>query len=152
MVELKIISNGFEDNKEMPAKYGYSHENINPQLFFEEIPEETKSLVLIMDDPDAPMARPFVHWVVFNIPSNTREIPEGQVPEKAVQGQNDFGDKGYRGPKPPSGTHRYQFKVYALDTTLDLQEGATKQEVLDAIEGHVLGQGQITGLFPSGKA
>jgi hypothetical protein len=149
---LEFISKGtmkitsvFE-NTEMPDKYTCNGENINPPLDIAEVPEGTKSLVLIVDDPDAP-AGTWVHWVVWNIKPDTVRVEEGSVPENAVQGTNDFKKTEYVGPCPPSGTHRYFFKIYALDTELQLEQEATKSEVEAAMQGHILSQEKLVGLY-----
>lgn len=144
---MKIKSSAFEENGIIPKKYTCDGEDVNPPLSFEDIPEETKSLALIVDDPDAP-AKVWTHWVVFNIPPTTTEIGENSVPEGAIQGKNDFGKVEYGGPCPPPGpAHRYRFKIYGLDIELDLEEGASKQAVEQAMEGHILAQGILVGKY-----
>ncbi|MFP4645277.1 MAG: YbhB/YbcL family Raf kinase inhibitor-like protein [Candidatus Woesearchaeota archaeon] len=146
MASLTILSPAFGDNEDIPAKYSCQGEDVNPELHIEDVPDGAQSLVLIMDDPDAPGGT-FDHWIVFDIPSETSVIAEDSVPEEATQGRNDFGNNEYGGPCPPSGTHRYQFKLYAIDTTLELPEGSTKEDVLAAIEDHVIEEDILTGLF-----
>lgn len=143
---MKLKSSAFENNTMIPQKYTCDGENISPPLQIEGVPEGTQSLVLIVDDPDAPMGD-WVHWLVWNIKADTKEIAEGQVPEGSFQGTNDFGRLDYGGPCPPSGTHRYFFKLYALDTTVNLAEGARKKDLESAIEGHVLEQTSLVGLY-----
>ncbi len=145
MSDLKLTSPAFENNKEIPSKYTSDGEDINPPLEIQEIPEGTKSLVLIVDDPDAPIGT-WVHWVLFNIPIISK-IEENSIPNGAVQGLNDFRKQDYGGPAPPSGTHRYFFKLYALDTTLDLNEEFKKEDVERAIQEHILAQTQLIGLY-----
>ena len=140
---MRLTSPEFEQNSMIPAKFTCDGEDINPALNIEEIPQETKSLALIVDDPDAPMGT-WVHWVVFNIPV-TSQIQEHSVPGR--QGLNDFRKKDYGGPCPPSGTHRYFFKLYALDIELDLEEGVRKRDVEEAMEGHILAQAELIGLY-----
>ena len=140
---MRLTSPEFEQNSMIPAKFTCDGEDINPALNIEEIPQETKSLALIVDDPDAPMGT-WVHWVVFNIPV-TSQIQEHSVPGR--QGLNDFRKKDYGGPCPPSGTHRYFFKLYALDIELDLEESARKGDVEEAMEGHILAQTELIGLY-----
>ncbi len=128
----------------IPDRYSKYGRDVSPRVKFGDVPEGTESIALIMDDPDAP-GQTWVHWVVWNIPVNS-SLPEGlpedpELENGARQGENDFGDIGYGGPKPPSGTHTYRFKVYALETVLDLQAGASKRELESAMEGHLLAQG-----------
>jgi Raf kinase inhibitor-like YbhB/YbcL family protein len=137
------LSSVFENNQEIPAKYTCQGDDINPPLTIDGIPETTKTLVLIMDDPDAP-AGTWDHWLVWNI-APTAEIKENSVP--GIQGRNSWGRNDYGGPCPPSVTHRYVFKLYALDIELDLPEGADKKELEAAISGHVLAQTQLIGLY-----
>jgi Raf kinase inhibitor-like YbhB/YbcL family protein len=140
---MKLTSPEFENNGHIPSKFTCQGEDISPALIVEGIPQDTKSLALIVDDPDAP-AGTWVHWVVFNI-SLTDRIDEKSIPGK--QGINDFGRQDYGGPCPPSGTHRYFFKIYALDTELDLKEGIDKKSLENAMEGHVLGKAELIGLY-----
>lgn len=143
MKELTIRSPAFGPNKKIPVKYTCQGEDINPPLTIEGIPEGTKSLVLIVDDPDAPMGT-WVHWVVWNIdPVNT--IEEDSVPGE--QGINDFDKHEYGGPCPPSGEHRYFFTVYALDTMLDLETDTKKLEVEQVMEENILAKGELIGLY-----
>lgn len=143
---MQITSTVFENNKRIPSKYTCDGENINPPLTFSQVPKEAQSLVLIVDDPDAP-SKTWAHWVLYNIPSSTLQVLENQTPEGAVEGTTDFGEKRYGGPCPPSGTHRYFFKLYALDTTLDLEGGATKEQVEERMKDHVIDQVQLIGLY-----
>jgi hypothetical protein len=129
----------------MPARFTCDGENINPSLEISGVPNEANSLALIMDDPDAPGGT-WVHWVKWNIPPKTRMIGEGQEPA-GVSGKGSGGKLSYAGPCPPSGTHRYFFKIYALDTELNLAEGATKENVLNALAGHIVGEGELVGLY-----
>ncbi len=133
----------------IPEKYGYTRQNINPPLNIENIPEDTESLVLIMDDPDAvePAGKVWDHWVVWNINPNKTQIPEDWNPETAIEGKNDYGDIGYGGPNPPDKTHIYKFKLYAIDTTLDLSSGATKREIEEKIENHILAKKELKGTY-----
>ncbi len=143
MKELTIKSPVFESNKLIPFKYTCDGEDVNPPLIIEGIPEGTKSLVLIVDDPDAPMGT-WDHWVVWNIPP-TDKIEESTVP--GVEGINDFRKHSYGGPCPPSGTHRYFFKVYALNTKLTLNPNSRKKDVEKAMKDHVLAKGELVGLY-----
>lgn len=141
--ELSVSSPAFDDRGVIPAKYTCQGEDINPRLKIGDVPDEAKSLVLIVTDPDAPMGE-WVHWVVWNI-DISGNIDEGSVP--GMQGKNDFGKMDYGGPCPPSGTHRYFFKAYALDKELDLEEGASKEEVENKMFDHVIAHGELYGLY-----
>lgn len=143
---MKITSSAFLPNEKIPAKYTCDGENINPGLTISQVPKEAQSLVLIVDDPDAPNGI-FTHWVVFNIPPATVQILENSVPENSLEGTTDFGKAGYGGPCPPSGVHRYFFKLYALDQILNVPEGSIREEVEKAMEGHILEQAQIIGTY-----
>lgn len=150
-MEIKITSSAFEDGGLIPAKYTCDGADVSPPLQWDAVPEGTRSIALICDDPDAPMGT-WVHWVLFNLPSDAKELAqniptEETLPNGAKQGVNDFGRVGYGGPCPPGGTHRYFFKIYALDTELDLQAGADKRQLLKTMEGHILGQGQLIGKY-----
>ncbi len=145
MGNLKLTSPAFGDNSMIPAKYTCDGDDVSPELLIEGIPEEAKSLVLIIDDPDAPVGT-WDHWIMFNIPIVSK-IEENSVPSRAVQGTNSFRKLDYGGPCPPSGTHRYMFKLYALDAALDLAEGASKADVESAMEGHILAQTKLIGLY-----
>jgi hypothetical protein len=148
---IQVTSPAFAEGAMIPAKYTGDGDDASPPLRWSDAPDGTKSFALIADDPDAPMGT-WVHWVLFNLPADARELPEavpseGTLPSGARQGRNDFRKIGYGGPMPPSGTHRYYFKLYALDTALDLKPGATKAQLVKAMEGHVLGQGQLMGKY-----
>lgn len=152
---IKITSAAFSDNGMMPPKYTCDGENISPPLKWEGVPEKARTLALIADDPDAPNGT-WTHWVLFNLSASARELPENILPEKqpasvASQGTNDFKKIGYGGPCPPGGTHRYFFKLYALDAELKLDAGATKDELLKAMEGHILAEGQLVGKYEKKK-
>jgi Raf kinase inhibitor-like YbhB/YbcL family protein len=152
MQSVELKSGAFSQGDAVPKQYTGDGENISPPLAWSEPPEGTKSWALICDDPDAPMGT-WVHWVVFNLPADERELAENQPRDEklsngAAQGKNDFGDLGYGGPAPPKGKpHRYFFKLYAVDTSIDLKPGATKAELLKALEGHVLGHGELVGTY-----
>lgn len=141
MGEIKLTSPAFSDNGSIPDKYTCKGDNINPELNIKNIPEGTQTLVLIMDDPDAP-AGTWDHWVEYNLPVSST-IEEDSTPGE--QGKNSWGTTGYRGPCPPSGTHRYVFKLYALDTELQL-DNPDKKELEKAMQGHILAQAKLTGL------
>ncbi len=152
MQKIQITSAAFKDGGTIPVQYTCDGKNISPPLQWTDIPGGTKSLALIADDPDAP-AKTWVHWVVYHISPDLAGLPEGLVKYSneggiGVAGKNDFGNLGYGGPCPPGGKpHRYFFKIYALDTPLDLQQGATKAQVESAMQGHILAQGQLIGTF-----
>ncbi|MFQ6084314.1 MAG: YbhB/YbcL family Raf kinase inhibitor-like protein [Candidatus Aminicenantia bacterium] len=150
-MEIEIKSTAFDEGDMIPKQYTCDGEDVSPPLSWTSVPEGTKSLALICDDPDAPMGT-WVHWVLFNLPPNIKELPENIPPQKtlangAKQGTNDFRKIGYGGPCPPGGTHRYYFKLYALDTEIDLEPGITKAQLLEAMEGHILAEGQLMGKY-----
>jgi hypothetical protein len=142
-VEIKSV---FENNGKIPDRHTCNGENVSPPIDISDVPDGTKSMVLIVDDPDAP-AGTWVHWVLWNIPQDTTKIEEDSVPENAIEGVNDFRKIGYGGPCPPSGTHRYFFKLYALDIKLGLKKGASKKDAERAMEGHILSQAKLVGLY-----
>lgn len=144
---MKITSSAFENNAGIPAKYTCDGESVNPPLEFSDVPAEAKNLALIMDDPDAPVPGGFVHWVVFNIDPTTEEIAENSAPANAVQGQGSTGEEKYVSPCPPSGTHRYFFKLYALNVMLNLDSSTKREDVELAMKGHILGQAELIGLY-----
>jgi len=148
---IQLTSSAFKEGEPIPSKFTCEGEDISPPLKWSDLPQGTKSLALISDDPDAPVGT-WVHWVIYNIPPTVNELEEGiptakEVPNGAKQGMNDFKKIGYGGPCPPSGTHRYFFKLYALDIELGLDPGATKNDLLKAIEGHILEMGQLMGTY-----
>ena len=149
---LTVLSSAFQEGSEIPARYTCEGQDVSPALTWEEPPAETQSFALIMDDPDAP-GGVFTHWVLFNLPADSRGLSEAvptqpQLPDGSLQGKNDFGRIGYGGPCPPPGRpHRYQFTLYALDQTLDLKAGASKKQVIDAMREHILAQGRLTGTY-----
>ena len=149
MKTLVIKSSSFEQMGMIPGKYTCKGINVSPPLQWSDVPEGTKSFSLINDDPDAP-AGTFVHWLLYNIPADVRELKENIPSNKELDngsrhGLNDFGRSSYGGPCPPSGIHRYFFKLYALDKILDLPAGATKNELLKAMQGHILAEGELIG-------
>jgi Raf kinase inhibitor-like YbhB/YbcL family protein len=152
MSGFQVESKAFKVGEEMPEKFTCEGEDTSPALRWTHPPRGTQSFALIADDPDAPSGT-WVHWVVYDLPAQLRELPDDvpkqkKVPGGGTQGRNDFGRIGYGGPCPPVGSaHHYFFKLYALDTTLDLKPGARKQEVLEAAQGHVLGEAQLMALF-----
>jgi Raf kinase inhibitor-like YbhB/YbcL family protein len=148
---MELTSPAFSEGTMMPNKYTCDGEDVSPPLKWGELPAGTKSLALICDDPDAPVGT-WVHWVYYDIPVETEGLPEKVAPddrpaEGGIQGKNDFRKVGYGGPCPPGGTHRYYFKLYALDTALNLSPGATKNQVLKAMENHIIGQTQLMGKY-----
>jgi Raf kinase inhibitor-like YbhB/YbcL family protein len=149
---FSVSSPAFQEGEKIPAKYTCEGQDVSPKLEWSAPPAETQSFALIVDDPDAP-GGVFTHWVLFNIPSDSRELAEAipaqaQLTSGARQGKNDMGSTGYDGPCPPPGKpHRYQFTLYALDQTLDLKAGAGKKQLLDAMKGHILAQGQLIGTY-----
>lgn len=145
-LNMLIASAAFERNTSIPAKYTCDGENVSPPLTFSGVPESAKSLAFIMDDPDAPRAT-WVHWTVWNIDPKTINIAANSAPPGIVEGKTSSGKSGYGGPCPPSGTHHYYFKLYALDTTLNLDESAEKQDLESAMAGHVLGQAELVGTY-----
>jgi Raf kinase inhibitor-like YbhB/YbcL family protein len=150
-MEIKVTSSAFEEGGMIPSKYTCDGMDISPPLKWQGMPDGTQSIALISDDPDAPVGT-WVHWVMFNIPADTNGLAENipadkTLPNGARQGITDFRRIGYGGPCPPSGTHRYFFKLYALDKKLDLAAGADKAALLKAMEGHILAQGQLMGRY-----
>ena len=144
---MKLTSSAFEHNADIPRKYTCQGEDVSPPLTIEGVPEGARSLALVVDDPDAP-GRTFDHWIVYDIPADAGTIGEGAAPGTA--GRNDFGNNAYGGPCPPSGTHRYFFKLYALDTRLDWPEGRSKNELHEAMADHVIDQAELVGLYAKG--
>jgi Raf kinase inhibitor-like YbhB/YbcL family protein len=149
---LTVLSSAFQEGGEIPARYTCEGQDVSPALTWDEPPAGTQSFALIMDDPDAP-GGVFTHWVLFNLPADSRDLSEAvptqpQLPDGSLQGKNDFGRIGYGGPCPPSGRpHRYQFTIYVLDQTLDLEAGTSKKQIIDAMQGHILVQGRLTGTY-----
>ncbi|MFH1398356.1 MAG: YbhB/YbcL family Raf kinase inhibitor-like protein [Candidatus Omnitrophota bacterium] len=140
---MNISSPEFNHNQSIPSKFTCEGKNINPALIIDVLPKDAQSLALIVDDPDAPMGT-WVHWVVFDIPL-INKIDENSIPGK--QGITSSGKKDFHGPCPPSGTHRYFFKIYALDTKLNLKEGISKKELEAAMQGHILDKAELIGLY-----
>jgi len=148
---LEVVSPAFAAGGMIPRKHTCDGEDVSPEISWSGVPAGTRSFALICDDPDAPSGT-WVHWVVFNLPAAVSRLPEALPAEPALpsggrQGKNDFRRIGYGGPCPPSGTHRYVFKVYALDRLLDLEPGATKAQVEAAMKGHVLAEGSLMGRY-----
>jgi Raf kinase inhibitor-like YbhB/YbcL family protein len=150
-MEIKLQSTAFEDGELIPSKYTCDGKNISPPLKWENIPEETQSIAIICDDPDAPMGI-WVHWIIFNLPPETSRLEENfpddeTFPDGTRQGINDFGAVGYGGPCPPAGSHRYFFKIYALDMLVSLVTVVDKQTLLETIDGHIIAHGQLIGRY-----
>ena len=143
---MKITSPNFNHNETIPAKYTCDGVSISPHLSISETPSGTESLAIIMDDPDAPSGT-WVHWTVWNIPPETAEIEEDQIPDAAVEGMTSFNEQGYGGPCPPSGEHRYFFKLYALNVKLDLSPTASAEDLEHAMEEHILAEAELMGRF-----
>jgi Raf kinase inhibitor-like YbhB/YbcL family protein len=143
---ISITSSSFQAGGDFPAKFTCDGTNVSPALQIGGVPNEAKSLVLIVDDPDAPRGL-FTHWIIWNIDPKTTRVAENSAPAAGVQGTNDFGKRNYGGPCPPSGTHRYFFKIFALDTKLELKPNARRAELDAAMRGHVLAQGELMGRY-----
>lgn len=143
---MKITSPAFSDGEMIPKQFTADGANVSPELDISGVPEGTKSLVLIVDDPDAPRGT-WNHWLVWNISPTTRIIPEDSAPEGTVSGRNDFGETGYLGPSPPSGVHRYYFRLFALDTVPDLPANATRRALDLAMQGHIVAQATLMGRY-----
>jgi len=144
--KIKITSSAFTEGGNIPSKFACDGSNTNPPLHIEGVPADAKGLLLIVDDPDAPGGL-FTHWLVWNMDPKTAEIGENSSPAAAVQGKNDFGKSGYGGPCPPSGTHRYYFKIFALDQALGLKPGAKRAEIDASMQGHVIAHGELMGRY-----
>jgi Raf kinase inhibitor-like YbhB/YbcL family protein len=143
---ISITSPSFQAGGDIPTKFTCNGTNVSPELQISSVPNEAKSVVLIVDDPDAPRGL-FTHWIVWNIDPKTTRVAENSAPTAAVQGTNDFGKRNYGGPCPPSGMHRYFFKIFALDTKLELKPGARRVEIDAAMRGHVLAQGELMARY-----
>ena len=146
---LTLQSSAFSNRSEIPRKYGYKNDNVNPPLEISGVSQDTQSLVLIMDDPDAQAAvgKVWVHWTIWNIVPNVTEIAESSTPSNSIEGKTDFGEIGYGGPAPPDKTHTYVFKLYALDSKLDLPQGSSKTQIEEAMKGHILDDTILNGTY-----
>jgi Raf kinase inhibitor-like YbhB/YbcL family protein len=145
--EMAIKSKAFLEQQYIPDQYTFKGADVNPPLTFENVPKDAKSLVLIIDDPDASSGS-WIHWLIFNIPPQVKDIKENEVPKGAKLGTNSFKRLAYGGPAPPRGpAHHYFFMLYALDTVLNLKEGANKREIEEAMQGHVLAEAKLVGLY-----
>lgn len=149
MGKLSITSSAFSSGGEIPKKYGYKNDNVNPPIKIKGVPSDANSLALIMDDPDAMKAvgRVWVHWVIWNIDPTISEISEGSSPSGSIEGKTDFGEIGYGGPAPPDKRHTYIFKLFALKTKLDLKKGSTKAQLEEEMNGQILDQAILKGTF-----
>ena len=148
---FEVTSSAFVQGEPIPVKYTCDGDDISPPLAWGDPQEGVRSFALINDDPDAPVGT-WVHWVLFNLPADARSLPErvppdAELPDGSRHGQNSWRRLGYGGPCPPSGTHRYFFKLYALDTALELDTGADKKQVLEAMEGHILAEAELVGVY-----
>ena len=147
---LSIVAPAFDPGRPMPTRFAFADANVSPELRVANAPSGTRSLVLIVDDPDAPSGL-WTHWLVWNLPAATTDIAEGKLPAAAVEGKNSFGNVRYDGPAPPSGTHRYFFHLYALDASLALPAGSDRAALRAAMEGHVVGKTEMFGIYRHGS-
>jgi len=146
---LAITSPAFQHGQAIPKKYTGDGQDVSPPLVIANVPSDTAAMALICDDPDAPTPQPWVHWVVYNIPPDTRALGEGTTPNGASEGRNSWGAIGYRGPAPPRGhgVHHYHFKLYALSEPVDLADGADKQKLLEAMDGKIIARAELIGTY-----
>ncbi|MFB6121384.1 MAG: YbhB/YbcL family Raf kinase inhibitor-like protein, partial [Halobacteriaceae archaeon] len=146
---LELTSPAFDDGEPIPERHGYTEADVNPPLSIDGVPDDAESLALVVDDPDArePAGKVWDHWVVWNMDPDTTEMPEDWAAASAVEGENDYGERGYGGPNPPDREHTYRFRLYALDTELDLPPGASKADLEDAMAGHVVAEASLTGTY-----
>ncbi len=146
---MKLESLSFENGGAIPKKFGYKNGNVSPSLIISDVPESTKSLSLIMDDPDAmgAVGKVWTHWVLWNIPKEIKKINENSIPENSIEGKTDFGEIGYGGPAPPDKEHTYIFKLYALNTIPELKKGSTKQDLENSISDHVIAEAKLSGKY-----
>lgn len=146
---MEMSSQSFREGAEIPRKHGYKHGNVSPQITISGAPPGTKSLAIIMDDPDAmePAGKVWVHWLLWNVNPEMCTMPPGQVPSGSVQGVTDFGEAKYGGPAPPDKRHTYVFRAFALDAVLDLADGSSKDDLEGAMDGHVLARSTLTGTY-----
>lgn len=157
-MDIEVTSAAFHEGETIPAQYTCDGDNVSPPLRWGRLPKDSQSLALICEDPDAPSGT-FVHWLIFNLPPIVSDLPEAMPTYQdleetgAIQGRNDFNNIGYDGPCPPPGNpHRYYFRLYALDTKLELTAGAKKREFMRALEGHILGEGHLMGTYQRGAS
>jgi len=151
MADLDLSSPAFDDGERIPAKYGYTEDNVSPPLEIGDVPSVAESLLLVVDDPDAkePAGRVWDHWLCWSIPPDTESVPEGSTPAGATEGQNDYGGSGWGGPNPPDREHTYRFLLYALNTDIELGPEATKDDLYDAASGNMVGKAELTGTYPA---
>jgi len=147
---MNITSTAFKQNEPIPSKYTCDGQDLTPPLSFSEVPGGAQSLALSVVDPDSPSGH-FTHWVAWNIPADTKEIPEGSLSTGIIQGKNDFGKEEYGGPCPGQGTHRYVFNLYALDARLDIVKGASRDEQEDVMVNHILSHAELVGVYTRQK-
>ena len=150
-MSLSITSTAFKQGERIPSKYTCDGSGVSPVLELSDVPEATRSFAIIADDPDAPVGT-WIHWVLYNVPGETRTLPEAippdaNLPDGSRQGKNSWGRPGYGGPCPPGGTHRYFFRLYALDIMLALRSGVSENELLKAMKGHILAEAELMGLY-----
>ncbi len=149
MSNFTLESDAFDNGGVIPKKYGYKNGNLSPPLKISDVPENTSSLALIMDDPDAmgAVGKVWVHWVLWNINSSTIELKENSIPSDCLEGETDFGEIGYGGPAPPDKEHTYIFKLYALDQKLDVAKNSTKKQIEEAMDNHVIEETRLEGRY-----
>ncbi len=149
MSNFTLESEAFDSGGVIPRKYGYKNGNLSPPLKISGVPENTSSLALIMDDPDAMgvVGKVWVHWVLWNIESNIEELKENSIPSNCLEGETDFGEIGYGGPAPPDKEHTYIFKLYALDQKLDADKGSTKKQIEEAMKNHIIAETRLEGKY-----
>ncbi|OLZ40878.1 phospholipid-binding protein [Natrinema saccharevitans] len=151
MSGLTLESPAFDDGERIPEEYGYTDRNVNPPLEIDGVPDEADSLALIVDDPDAkePAGKVWDHWVVWNVPPETETVPEGWDPDEAVEGINDYGERGYGGPNPPDREHTYRFELLALEAAPEVGTDAGADALESAIAGTVIERTTLTGTYPA---
>ncbi|MEF8976504.1 MAG: YbhB/YbcL family Raf kinase inhibitor-like protein [Halapricum sp.] len=149
MTGLRISSPAFEDGEPIPEEYGYTERNVNPPFRFDSVPDEAETLALIVDDPDAvePAGKVWDHWVVWNVPADRDEIPEDWGAADAVEGVNDYGERGYGGPNPPDGEHTYRIELYAVEASVDLASSAGADDLRAALEGKIVETATMEGTY-----
>ncbi len=149
MSNFTLESEAFDNEGVIPRKYGYKNGNLSPPLKISGVPENTSSLALIMDDPDAmgAVGKVWVHWVLWNIDPNTIELKENSIPSDCLEGETDFGEIGYGGPAPPDKEHTYIFKLYALNQKLDVDKGSTKKQIEKAMNNHIIAETRLEGRY-----
>ena len=146
-IHTQLLSPDFTDGEYLPHSTSYDGGNTRPRLFIENAPADTKSLAIICHDPDAPTVGGFTHWLIWNLTTHTHTLDSQYKPDGSIEGLTDWGEFGWGGPKPPSGTHRYIFTLYALDTDIQLPPSACRTDLITAMQGHVLSQATLTGLY-----